>query len=467
VGLALLLVLPLFFYLILPTRNFYWDGVAFAINIEKRLPVASLVHPSHLLYTVWGDWLFRLSELLGIHARALFVLQVANSVLAGGCVTLLYRCLRAMGVPVANTLIGALCFGFTGTWWKFATDADPYIPSIFCLLCAYLILVEQRRSVVLAGLAHAAAMLFHELAFLFLPVALMRLRHRRDDAVQYTVAALVPVAAAYATAYRYSPVDPKRSFASWVTAHSSDSHFSFGLWSNVLLTLRGTLRLAFGGRIGDFSRSPVSKVAGLLLLVALAALIFVLLRAAQKIRLASVPGDLLVWAGVYGMFLFFWMPQNTFYRLFYLPPLVAIVTAALRGREIKRAAGWLFASVLLLWNFVFVIYPQSFVRFNAPLQFALAQQNAWSPGTVVVYDRFHTDLWTISYFNPQVVWWSLDRADLEAARKAAQPLWLDQTAYDALGSDPASRSWLTLHEQPGELIRFKDAQHEFIFHRMR
>ena len=114
---------------------------------------------------------------------------------------------RDPAVPIASVaedarnlaLAGSLLFGFPATWWKFSTDANAYIPSILLLLCTDYIQarrlearrlearrleargwrpprLEARRSTVVAGLAHAGAMLFHELAILFLPVALFRLR---------------------------------------------------------------------------------------------------------------------------------------------------------------------------------------------------------------------------------------------------------------------------------------------------
>ena len=195
------LALPLLFYLFLPTKNYYWDGIAFALEIEKRKSLAALLSPSHLVYMVWGDWLYRLSHVLGIHARALFILQACNCVLAGVCVMLLYKIVRQAGVPGPQCTIAALIFGFSATWWKFATDANAYIPAICLLLCAYLLL-NNPRWIILAGLAQAGAMLFHELAIFFLPVALSKLGKNRRSAALYLTASLAPVAATYWFAYQ-------------------------------------------------------------------------------------------------------------------------------------------------------------------------------------------------------------------------------------------------------------------------
>ena len=141
------LALPLAVYLLLPTRNFYWDGVAFAINVEKQLPLRETLHPNHLLYTAAYVWLYHAALLIGLKTRALFLMQFVNSLLAGASVALVYRALRRRAIRMEGAIAGALAFAFAGAWWKFSTDADAYIPAIFLLLCAN-DLLETRRSLI-------------------------------------------------------------------------------------------------------------------------------------------------------------------------------------------------------------------------------------------------------------------------------------------------------------------------------
>jgi hypothetical protein len=433
-----LLALPLCVYLLLPNRNFYWDGLAFAIGIEHHAPLKELLHPSHLVYSIWGALLYALAQLSGIHLRALFLMQAANSVLAAASAVLLYRILD-------RNLAAALLFAFSATWWRFATDANAYIPSIFFLLCAY-DLLDRRKGAMLAGAAHAAAMLFHELAILFLPVMLFRLRADRRAVASYGAAAMLPVAVAYIAAYHdvTGGLNP-RGFLAWIVSHAPDSGFSFSLARNLSYTLLGTLRLLVGGKPG--------RILG-----------------AQTVSTpARKPsGPILIWLGVYVAFLFFWMPQNTFYRLFYLPPLIALIAGPF------RRIPWPAVAVVALWNFVFVALPQSREANNAPYHFALQQHDRWTPGTPIVFHRFHPDLWTISYFNEQASWVGLDHLDLAQlernlayARRENKDLWLEATAYDLLQSEPSGREWLSAHEQAGGVLLFKDDRHEFRFHRLR
>ncbi len=445
----LLLGLPLLIYLSMPSRNFYWDGVAFAINIEKQLPLAVLLHPNHLLYTVAGSWLYRALNFAGIHTRALFALQAANSILGAASVGLVYKMLRLRRLSPEASTVGALFFAFSATWWKFATDADAYIPSIFLLLSAYCV-IEIYGKAAIAGLVIAAAMLFHELAIFFLPVAMLRLKRPRDRVI-CLVCAIVPAAVAYGLAYKaVAGSFTVRGCLAWITSHSPDSGFSFRLLNDFILTVRGTLRLFLGGRITGAVPGLLSALAVAAMGAALVALV-VHLRPLPQGKLARPPMGPVLWVGMYVAFLFFWMPQNTFYRLFYLAPEVVVLGSAAGAMSIDRAAPRLALCLVALWNFVFLAYPQSRIENNPPLRFALQQNSKWPAGTPIVFHQFHPDLWTISYFNQQAAWISLDRVDLAQLRSEPrlrtrpEPASVDGShCVDLLAADPSGRDWLRL-----------------------
>jgi hypothetical protein len=440
------LALPLAVYLLLPTRNFYWDGVAFAIAIEKQAGLRETLHPSHLLYIPAGVWLYGAATALGLKIRALFLLQTVNSLLAGAAVLLIYRALRRRAVEERSALAGALCFAFAATWWKFSTDANAYVPAIFLILCAN-DLLERGRSPAWAGLACCGAMLFHELAVLFLPVALLRFEHRRDAAA-FTAAALAPVVVAYAEASRIVSGDGSLAhMAAWTVSHSPDSAFSFQPLRNLGWTLLGTLRLFFGGK-------PGAVLAG----------------ACVTLPSRDVRRQPLLWLILCAAFLFFWMPQNTFYRLFYLAPLILLAAPSLN----RRRALPLLAATLFLWNAAFFILPESRVANNPPLDFALQQHAHWPGGVPIVFHTFHPDLWTISYFNQQAAWIGfLDRdfalldRNLAAARSQGQPLWIEATAYDFLAATDDGRLWLQQHEDKQQDLVFRQRSREFRFYAMR
>src|SRR5262249_38520014 len=107
----------------------------------------------------------------------------------------------------------------------------------------------------------------------------------------------------------------------------------------------------------------------------------------------------------YGLFLFFWLPHNTFYRLFYLPAIVLLVGIFLRGMQRTGQLRLAFSvAAIFLFNFSFQIYPQTRPAANRPLSIATEMQTVWPPNTIVYWDVYSRDYQTIRYFNPQLEW---------------------------------------------------------------
>src|SRR5262249_11683997 len=74
-------------YLLTLTADYYWDGITFALQIEKisrgESYVALLFHQNHLLYNSIGFLLYRAFQALGISVRAITLLQILNAVVGG------------------------------------------------------------------------------------------------------------------------------------------------------------------------------------------------------------------------------------------------------------------------------------------------------------------------------------------------------------------------------------------------
>lgn len=228
--------------------------------------------------------------------------------------------------------------------------------------------------------------------------------------MKYAGAAAIPVIAAYVWAYYGRDWHRPMPFLAWVFSHSTDSAFSFNLPRGLALSLLGTLRLFFGGKAA-FDALAIAGAA-----VAAAAFV-VLLRAWKPLKL-RLERPLLAWVAVYCAFLLVWLPQNTFYRLFYLPPLI-LIAAGLAPRAAAALATLLFA-----WNLIFFIRPHARIDSNPALKFALT--HPWPPGATIVYGDFHSDLRTIAYFNPQTRW-------VPVAQWRGGDAWIEGAAAEAHG----------------------------------
>jgi len=64
-------------YLLVATREFYWDGVSFALDIERADGnLGSLLRPNHLINNLTGYFFY---QAFGEKIRALYVMQALNA----------------------------------------------------------------------------------------------------------------------------------------------------------------------------------------------------------------------------------------------------------------------------------------------------------------------------------------------------------------------------------------------------
>ncbi|HEU4478629.1 MAG TPA: hypothetical protein VFR80_08930 [Pyrinomonadaceae bacterium] len=473
-------------YLAFPTKNYYWDGVAFAQAIEDAPGIdSSLLHPNHLIYNLVGYIFYRSIRAFGFNIRALSALQILNSVLGAICALILFQILkRALrSVYLATTL--TLLFALSATWWKFATDADSYVSSIlFLLFSFYLILPGNRSRPFLVALTFSAAMLFHQLAVFFYPVAVAGLllqsvskgKQRFLDPLEFTLVSFTMTAAAYCYSYYLiTGTFNLHRFVQWITDFSPDVSFSFNLWSNFFYTLRGHFRLFFGGRFNAIAELINPMVIVLMAILAVSFVVFLYKvirtfpRSLNKPKchwIASLRRDpqlrallllAAIWTFVYLAFLFVWLPQNTFYRLFYLPALILIVGIILAtceqpdpGRRHYRLA-WL-VTILALLNFLFLIFPYSHTQKHPPLAFALEMNRVWPDHTIVYYGSANSDNSLVRYFNQGTKWKKLElenaqqlEQDLRDATAKGIDMWLETSAIDQLTNSPGGSEWLKSH----------------------
>lgn len=480
-------------YVLLLTKNYYWDGIFFAQVIEDAPRLnASLIHPNHLLDLVFEYAVYRATRILGFYPRALTVLQVSNCFFAAAATALFFRicidCFRSRYVSLVLTAL----FAFSATWWKFATDADTYIVAVLLLLITFYQVLPGRSSRPFAvGVTHSLAMLLHQLSVFFFPVAIAglifqaknnRRNHGRANAVKYalTVIALT-VGVYYYTFHVVTGTWSFGRFVSWITYFSPENGFTFSIWNNFVYSVRSQWRTFLGGRVA-FIRDlwgPAILVLASLTIAAAAAFVFVLLRHWKEVKSSVVfalrnsarfkPLTILciLWIVPYLVFLFFFIPQNTFYRLFYLPAiflLAGIIIAAAESApsHLPRYRAALFAAVVFFANLTFSQYPYTQARANPPLELALKLNQIWTTGTSVYFASPNADDSLIRYFNPGTVWVQVApdviTRQIEELSPSARAGWLDTTLVDQFEATAEGRAWLeahTVHRPECELINKK------------
>jgi hypothetical protein len=279
---------------------------------------------------------------------------------------------------------------------------------------------------------------------------------------------LITVAAFYYSFYLNTGSFALRPFVRWITTFSPEHGFTFHPWDNFIYSLRSQWRVFLGGRVAairDFWGPTIVTLTGILAVVALIFFYKLLrhfselkseLRNSSSKRTPYFRLRMLccLWIGVYVVFLFFFIPQNTFYRLFYLPPLIVLAGTFLAPIEtgehhIHRYRAALFAAVIFVANLTFSAYPYAQVRANPPLGLALRMNGVWHPGTIVYFASANSDNGLMRYFNPSTVWIeatpeviTTQIANLPASGRSA---WLDTTLIDRFQATPDGQLWLNLH----------------------
>ena len=105
---------------------------------------AILFHPNHLLYSALGYWLYSAALACGFSMRALSVLQIFNTVVSAAAGFVVFVLAKRITSSSSIALFCWLLFAFGATWWKFSTDADSYILSVFFLILTILFVLEIR-----------------------------------------------------------------------------------------------------------------------------------------------------------------------------------------------------------------------------------------------------------------------------------------------------------------------------------
>jgi hypothetical protein len=329
--------------------------------------------------------------------------------------------------------------------------------------------------------AFSLAMCFHQLAVIFFPVLVLGLflqagaletKARIIVIIKFGLAAFVLTFGAYYYCFYLATGTLNfKTLLRWMTSFSPDASFSFNASSNLGYTLRGYARLFFGGRVNLLKGLLNPFVVALIVaLVALAALLVWTLirnlktlktRWRRALRSAAAGRHLLLlsaaWIAVYTLFLFVWLPQHTFYRLFYLPAIILLAGLLLAGGEALRPHARTYAlalvvAVMSLSNFLFLIFPYAHTEKYAPLVLALEMNREWPPGTIVYYAATNSDNSLFRYFNTPTSWRQLSSdkpADLEGELKsvydAGGTAWLDDSAQASFSATAPGAAWLALH----------------------
>lgn len=462
-------------YLATLTSDYYWDGITFALQVEKVAKMergASLLfHQNHLFYNAVGYAVYDLIRALSFPTRALYVLQIMNALFAAFAIGVFFRLSESLSRSRYAAVISSAALAFAAVWWKLATDANAYVISILLLLTCAGILLRATPRWLPAALALAGAMLVHQLASLFYLSALVAIftnpsiERKWKFAAKFSAMAWgTTIAAYYLCASFVHDIKDPLAVVKWAVSNPSGVSPSANPLHGLALLPRGNLDMVIGHSFALY-RSQGGWVEKLFAMAALISAILCAVTFIRKVKFAELLRGwstvepqaratwkayapmLVTWIGAYIVFLSFWEPWQVLYRAFYLPPLSLALGLLISSyhnttRTSPTGVAALAVATLAFFNLAFFIVPHMRTTANPLVAVARSMNHIWNEKTVIYYaDRNEADT-AFEYFNNQTDWRRFTPAtqpgiDDEVQRTVSEggQVWLNKGAAELAGSD--------------------------------
>jgi len=374
------------------SKMHYVDGLLWAHNIEN-LPLDFTWHQHHPIWVPTMLILFKIIKVILPELRSMVFLSLANSVLGGIAVFLLIRIVYRL---TKNNLTAILTGLFLGTSWgmmNFCTDSNIYITVLVFMLWIIDVLFRNvtlsRRNAIYATILIIISSLMHQISFFFTLVVLAAIitRSQKKDRFQTSIIctvlySVVTVSVNYLIFLRTMLLlnnEIIMSFPQWLTAYAAETSwwtiihngFIYGMQTLCYTITNSIVHLPGSELLRHAVKFEESMFSSLYLLFYFFMVIFILLEIFQLKKawrsfnaLNHTRLLLLIWFGVYFIFNHFFCAFELHYKLFYITPLLILLSLRLHKLPKKYRLNTSFAVlgiviVLFTWNLFSGLIPNS------------------------------------------------------------------------------------------------------------
>ena len=341
--------------------------------------------PHHLLYAFYGNIILKLFGFLPFEPMTL--LQLANAVVAGGCLLLIRRMLKRIHHEESFLCASVLFCGASFGFMRFATDNECYIvPLFFCLLSIYYLqvfLVRNSMSRLLkAAVAISFGCLFHQLsviAWLCVFGVIVFNRNKKYPLAFFAVSLIVPICYFVATFSIFGSASLSDTVAFALTDYINGTAQMPQAKQVVLLSLVSLVRtfVQLHGYMFEFAKSNI-----VLTVVVLAGVTTLIVFAIMKTKKNSLRNLILfqerrfvrmLWVYLILTFGFAAFSNGNAEFMIAIP----FILVLLYSYYFSQSKNLLYLScAMLLWNVYFGLYPQASQRLTPNEDIAeLCRQN--------------------------------------------------------------------------------------------
>jgi hypothetical protein len=197
------------------TTHYSYDAVAGGVLLHDWIvkgEADKLFHKYHILYLPLAAAVAAGLTAMGVESDPLTLMQTINVLFAAGALSLFFLLARRLGIgrPIALIVTALYASGFS--FWYYATDAEPYVVSIFFVMLAMLSALNvPAHAAVLSRLVRPGIWLglaigFHVTCVLALPALLLAIWPGLCCSRPYRRVVVVAVAAAVVAVMPYAGV---------------------------------------------------------------------------------------------------------------------------------------------------------------------------------------------------------------------------------------------------------------------
>ncbi|MCA0351957.1 MAG: DUF2723 domain-containing protein [Chloroflexi bacterium] len=339
-GLAWLSLIGL--YSLTLTQIHTFDAYSYATAVQAK-PWRESFHPHHLLYGPLGEIVYWLSQGLGYRGMAFGPLQMLNVLAGASGVIIWWRLLQRLTNQPWLATSGSVLVGGAYAWWYYAVEVEVYtLAGLFLIIATGLLIRLAEAPKTLSnwrwlGLAHSAAILFHQTNVLWLvPVLAVWLsaawgttawQQRWQAFLQYAMVGLLVVGGSYAIVmFGLSGFRTWPQVQQWLFEYANT-----GLWGT-------TNANTFANLLNGWQHTIHGWLGGAVLLASLGLI-------AWRWRLMWRQSRMLVvlaatWLITYSLFFGWWEPDNIEFWIACLPPWALLITLSLHTIKLPQRRWW-------------------------------------------------------------------------------------------------------------------------------
>jgi len=416
----ILFVLIVLLYVLFPTRLHFTDGVYFAYNLE-HFPISYGFHINHLFWLPLMHILYKFFIFFFPHLKAMTFLQLISSLFGGFCFLLFFKIIFRFTNSYFTGIISALFLSLSWGFIHYSTDSNVYIALLFIMLfILYLIMdINVINSKIAFGITSLLIFLcsLHKIGFFFSLAVLLwvAIQSKKADKIRifysclafYSLSLVCMYYLVFLFNYPRLASEGYSNFVQLITVSPTREYWTIisnGFFESQETFIRAQFNLFFHIKenIKAYYEQAYYESYSVLIIYLLLHVIILfsalielkrtIFNKSRYTRIHPLKIFLFLWFFSYFIFNQLYSPFEVHYKLFYLPPIMAIWAFQILESSRREKTIWtIIVSALVcvmgIWNISTGLIPNSNPDNNPYLKNILQLDPYIERGDLIIYTK--------------------------------------------------------------------------------